>query len=317
MLFDALLGAAMLLSALNISAAASHGGALWTDEQTINGVDPCRLDLRLAGQVTWRGTYGRGYEASSADNLEQVNVAVLHEGEACRWFVTADRPVDGAFLTSAGGGRLAFDVLQSPSGPSILSDDVEGTTFSRLEGAFASTDGSQALPLFVSIPPGQVVRAGTYSSQIIMRLYRVGNGSPQLVAQAPLPVLAAVPPILSVSSRDFAPGALGGSLDLGNLEQGGSKTVGFDVVANSDISITFASAGAGLLRHQFGSLGIPYRVIAGGRSVNLAGVGSVERFTASPGTPLALDLVIVVDPPRQAAAGTYRDELVVTFRADE
>ncbi|MCC2981142.1 hypothetical protein [Sphingomonas sp. IC4-52] len=277
---------------------------------------PCQLELRLAGQAAWRGIYGRGYEPTAGETLEQTDVVVLHDGEPCQWYLTAERPADGAFLVSAGGGRLGFDVLQSPNGPSLLSDDVQGTTFSRLVGASGEGLGSQSLALFVSIPPGQVVRAGNYVGQAVIRLYRIGDGAPELVVQAPLAITTAVPSVLSVSSRDFTPGAAGGVVDLGSLEGGVSRTLGFDVTANADVSLTFQSANGGVLRHQAGARGIPYRLSASGRPISLDAAGTVERFVTTPETPLALDLRIDVDPQPRAAAGTYRDELVVTFRAE-
>jgi hypothetical protein len=289
-------------------------GSMQVDMSAAAG--PCLLDLRVAGQAAWRGVYGRGYEPASAEALEQTDVTVLHQGEACQWFLTAERAPGGAFLTAGGGGQLAFDVLQSPNGPSLLSEDVQGTTFSRLQGAFGAGTGAQGFPLFVSIAPGQMVRAGRYAGQTVVRLYRLGDGAPELVAQAPLAISTAVPSVLSVSSREFTPGAAGGGVDLGDLERGASRTLGFDVVANSDVSLSFRSINGGVLRHQAGARGIPYRLAASGRAVSLSAAGAVERFTVDPGTPLVLDLMIEVDPAPGAAAGTYHDELIVTFKAE-
>lgn len=277
---------------------------------------PCQLDLRLAGQTAWRGIYGRGYEPTAGEALEQTDVVVLHDGAPCQWYLTAERAPDGAFLQSAGGGRLGFDVLQSPNGPSLLSEDVQGTSFSRLNGASGEGLGSQAVALFVSIPPGQVVRAGAYSGQTVIRLYRLGEGMPELVTQAPLAIAAAVPSVLSVSARDFLPGASGGAVDLGRLEGGATRTLGFDVTANADVSLSFQSASGGVLRHQAGAPGIPYRLSAGGQPISLAAGATATRFVTTPETPLMLDLTITVDPHPRAAAGVYRDELIVTFKAE-
>lgn len=277
--------------------------------------DPCRLDIRPPGQTAWRGVYGRGYDPSAGEALEQTDLVVVHDGPSCRWFVSGERPAVGAVLTSPSGGTLAFDVMITPNGPSLLSDDPQGTPFSRIPGDFPAGMNSMPIPLFVSIRPGQIVRAGSYSGQTVIRLYRAGDGAPELVALAPLTVSAMVPPTLAVTSSDFAPGLTSGTVDLGRLEAGGRHNIRFDVTANTDVSVAFTSANGGYLKHEFSGSRIPYDFYLNGKTVSL--IAPVrDRFASGPQAPLSLDLEIVVAPQASALAGAYHDDIIITFSAE-
>jgi len=272
---------------------------------------PCALGLELRGEVAWRGLYGRGYEASSPSTSEPVSIGVRHAGAGCSYFVVVSGVEQGL---SGPGASLAFDVLDEPSGRSISSSSVQGSSLTRLQGSFPEGDEFRPLSLFVTIPPGQNVRGGSYSGRATVSLYRDSSLS-ELVQQIPLPVSARVPPVLSVRSSIFL-SQRSGSIDLGRLDQGADAEVDFSLTTNVATSVRIESANGGKLEHQSGTTSIPYRASMAGRPIDLSSGSDTNRLEVSLGTTVDLPLRILVAPSNGAAAGVYHDTITVTFTAD-
>lgn len=271
----------------------------------------CSLDLDVRGEVSWRGVYGRGYEASSPSIAEPASVVVRHEGSPCAYFVV----VSGAQSGLGGpGGSLSFDVLDAPSGRSIASADQMGSSGMRLQGAFREGEEEEQQPIFVSIPPGQNVRGGSYAGVAMISLYEDG-AVPRLVRQAPLPVSARVPPTLSVMSPLFGAGRAA-SVSLGQLSNGARADIDFLVTSNGGVSVRLSSGSGGQLVHQTGLLSLPYRASLAGRRIELSSGPVSQSFPVSPGVSASLPLSIEVDPVPGAAAGSYSDTLTITFSSD-
>lgn len=282
--------------------------------------DPCALELTVDNSVDWRGLYGRGYEVfEDGESFETVTISVRHQGAACRFVLTA-APLSGGGVNalSGPGDPLYYDVLKTTSGPSFLSSDYQGTATSRVEGQFSSGRSVQGATMYVSIPANQVVRGGTYSGQAIVRLFRADNGIQDLVAEAPLAILAPVASVLKIRSDDFPQGIRETSIDLGDLSRATRAAVDFNIMSNADVAVTFQSANRGKLAHEAGAPGIGYNLAFKGENIDLSTAASSSRLNYAHGRmERAVPLEIVVPAPNGLpAAGQYSDLLTVTFTAE-
>lgn len=278
--------------------------------------DPCLLELTVDNSVDWRGLYGRGYEVFEGDeSFETVAISVGHQGDACQFVLTA-APLSGGGVNalSGPGDPLYYDLLKTTSGPSFLSTDFQGTATSRVEGQFSSGRSVQSATMYVSIPANQVVRGGTYSGQAMVRLFRADNGIQDLVAEAPLAILAPVASVLKIRSDDFPQGIRETSIDLGDLSRATRAAVDFNIMSNADVAVTFQSANHGKLAHEAGAPGLSYNLAFKGENIDLSSAAS-SRISYAPGkTERAVPLEIVVPSPNGLpAAGQYNDVLTVTF----
>jgi hypothetical protein len=280
---------------------------------------PCRLELTGNTAIEWRGLYGRGYEvAGQEQEFETLPVTVRHEGAACEYFVVATPLSSGADSVLTGAGdQLTWDLRSAPSGPSLLSRDFAGSLSTQLAGRFEAETGAQPLSLFFTILPGQFVRGGHYHGDFVLRLFRSDEGGPELVSELPVSAIAAVPSILQVRSDDFPGGSREISVDLGDLNTPSARSIGFDIVSNTAVAVTFASAAGGVLAHQFGGPGVPYDLRLNGAPLSLA-VPVRERLDmAAPDGSRAAVVEIAVPPTRDSLpAGRYSDTLTITFTAD-
>ncbi|QTD55777.1 hypothetical protein [Parasphingorhabdus cellanae] len=305
-----LLGASLVLHAVP---AVAQNDAMLLD-------DPCKLDLTAESSVDWRGLYGRGYEVfDEGQSFEAVALSVRHQGVACRFFLTA-APVSGGGVNalSGPGDPLYYDILKTTSGPSFLSADFEGSETSRIDGQFGQGQGVQGATLFVSIPANQFVRGGTYNGQAMIRLFRVDAGVQQLVAEAPLAILAPVASVLKVRSDDFPNGVRETSIDLGDLSRAARRSVDFNIMSNAEVAVTFQSANRGKLAHEAGAPGIGYSLLFRGENIDLSATAQSSRIKYMPNRmERAVPLEIVVPAPNGLpAAGQYNDALTVTFTAE-
>lgn len=275
------------------------------------GEDPCRLDLSVKRQVYWNGLYGRGYEAGSSIGYEPAQLAISHSGAACDFFIVISNVDEGL---SGPGGRLAYDILDTPGGRSLDSRDPLGSPFTRLSGAFSQDSGTIDEQLFVSIPSGQALRTGSYTGGAILRLYRDG-ALPELISQVQLPIIVPIAPVLSISSADlgFAKSA---SISLGNLEAGGRAQIGFVVDTNMPISIRAESENAGTLRHEHGVASIPYRTTVEGQIFDLSAGAASRSIDIAPGVGKNVLIAIDTDPQKGAPAGSYSDTLTLIFSSE-
>jgi len=297
-----------------------HGTPGFAQNDTQLANDPCALELTVDNSVDWRGLYGRGYEVfEDGESFETVTITVGHRGAACQFFLTA-APISGGGVNalSGPGDPLYYDLLKTSSGPSFLSADFQGTETSRINGQFSAGGSVQGATLFVSIPSNQAVRGGTYSGQVMVRLFRAGDGIQDLVAEAPLAILAPVASVLKIRSDDFPQGIRETSIDLGDLSHATRTAVNFDIMSNADVAVTFQSANHGKLAHHAGAPGIDYNLAFKGEEIDLSAAGSSSRLNyGSSRTERAVPLEITVAAPvGLPAAGEYTDALTVTFTAE-
>lgn len=272
---------------------------------------PCSLDLENIREISWRGPSGRGYEAAVASLEEPSVISVRHKGDACKFFLVISDP---DHELSGPGSSLHFDVLDAPSGRSILSPDAGPLSQRRIPGSFSQGDDEKQQPVFIALPSGQNVRSGSYSGSAVISLYR-DEATPELVRQVPLSISARVPPLLSVSSSFFA-GSYSSSIDLGRLEKGASALVDFSVTSNTGVAVRLESSNKGQLRHQYGVSSIPYRASLAGRNINLKSQSGKENFSLPTGIASDIPLEIEVDAVPNALAGNYSDIMTITFSAE-
>ena len=270
---------------------------------------PCQLEIQPPAEVSWRGLYGRGYEASSPEASEPIPLVIRHTGEACRFFLTVS---DVSGMKGA-SGILSYDVQDSPSGRSLASPDPLGAPGTRVTGYAGENDTDISLPLYMTITPSQTIRAGSYAGTAILSIFR-DEGTSDLIGQVPLFVSARVPPVLSVVSPQMS-GGKSAAIDLGMLDDGASTQIDFSLTANVDVAVRLESANLGNLKHQTGLVAIPYRANIGGRSVDLSSAAT-ERFSVPAGSSTDIPLRIDVGSQRGAAAGAYTDTMTITFTAD-
>lgn len=281
---------------------------------------PCEMRLTVDNSVDWRGAYGRGYDVfDNEPSFEVLNLNVEQTGQPCEFFLTAS-PIAPSNAPELQGpdGRLAYDVLQNTNGPSFLSQDFTGTEVSRLEGRFAGGRGAHGAALYLAIPTGQFVRGGTYQGQVMVRLFRRGPNGPELVAEAPFAILAEVPPVLKVRFDGEGEEMRGAQVDLGDISAPQLQRLGFQVAANTDVHVTFASDNNGKLMHNIARHGVPYNLIFQGKPIDLTGPNNRTHIDNVFGqdaryTELAID---VQKADRVPLAGEYSDRLTITFTAE-
>ncbi|MXO93867.1 hypothetical protein GRI62_09625 [Erythrobacter arachoides] len=281
--------------------------------------DDCRLELQVDSNVDWRGPYGRGYDVFDTEqSFEIVTVSIRHEGRACDYFLTgiADTAADTPAL-SGPAGRLFYDVMIQPSGPSVLSPDYLGDQLSRVRGRFPRGAGVQTVTLYVDVPPGQFVPGGAYSGRTEFRLFEDDFGSPELADQAVLGIVVPVASALRVESREVGPGQRDLNIDLGDLSQGADHTLDFSIASNARVSTELSSANRGRLAHFANAPGIPYRVWMGGQALDLSQPLVRQEIVVPGASTTALPVRVSVDPQPGAAAGDYSDTLTITFVVDD
>lgn len=286
----------------------------------LGSTGPCSLELTADNSVDWRGTFGRGYEVfEDTESFETVNVAVRHSGEACQFYLTATASSGGGQNALLGSGdSLFYDLLKTTSGPSFLSEDYFGTQTSRIDGQFGNGRGTQGATLYVSLPANQFVRGGKYSGQALIRLFRVSDGGPELVAETPIVIVAPVASVLKVRSDQFPQGSRESSIDLGDLSTEARRSFDFNIKSNAEVAVTFQSANQGQLSHQFGAPGIKYQLAFRGENIDLTASSASSRISpALSREEFQIPVEITVPTPRgMPAAGQYSDRLTVTFTAE-
>lgn len=277
---------------------------------------PCRLELVVGSSVDWLGPLGRGYEVfAGGEAYETATIEIRHAGAACRFALTGS-PASGTVVPQLANGsnHLAYDIISSTNGPSLLSPDYFGTQTSRIEGQFQLGTSVQMVPLLVAIPAGQFVRSGSYQGQALLRLFAEEEGSELLQAEVPLTIATRVASGLEIRSPEFGPGLRETSIDLGELSGGVEREVSFAVRSNTDVNVSFRSENGGKLAHAHGAPGIPYQLNVRGNLVDPAAGGPISMPFREDGAEHDVPLLIEIPVSSSGrAAGYYHDTLMVTF----
>lgn len=307
----AMLGAAVSLLATPLPA---HG------EEDREPRRECDLALRVQSNLYWRGIHGRGYQVFDHENvIEPVALTVRHSGKPCRFAIVA-MPQNASNVPVLRGRRtdMQYDVRSTPQGQTVLSLDYFPPPANQITGAFGRGDDSQTFSVYVTVPVGQVVPAGTYTGNAIIRLFEIGDDRPQLSDEELLSVTVPVTPALEVALANAASGARQTSVDLGELTQGSERSVGFTLRSNSDVKITLTSLNRGFLAHDKGAPGIKYRAILDGTPIDLHAPATTRIKWNGGGHFRNVGLDIRVPAvPRGTAAGSYRDTITVNFTAED
>lgn len=275
----------------------------------------CKLTLAGDGNVDWDGPYGRGYDVFDGTvAYKTIETIVQHTGGPCKFVLTATPSSSGGRAVLANGtARLEYDVLRDTTGPSILSGSLEGTSSTRIGGAFGSGESIAATLLSVVIPPLQFVESGTFDGQFILRLYREDGAGLELADQKPVTIIAPVAARLRIDARDFPDGSTSALIDLGELSDGARRDVAFDIRSNSRVNVALSSANRGELAHDAAQTSIAYRVSGDGRSADLSGIGRTRIGSSLAGQGFALEIDV---PPGSYPAGQYSDVLTVVFTTE-
>lgn len=270
---------------------------------------PCEASIRSSPSFLWRGSSGQGYRDSSPPMWQEGMIRVAIEGGACSFALVMD---PGAGSLSGGVGTLSMILSDRPDGFDLSSVSQDPLS-SPLGGSGSSGDVSE-LPVYLSLPDGQIVGAGEYSAAVPVRLFVLEDGVARLVDEALIDVMASVGADLSVTALGF----LGGSadVDLGDISQGFSRGFEFLVEGNAPASVTIESLNGGALVHSEAAVVIPYRAVFAGKSIDLAHGPQSSHIGLAPGRQERLRMELSGDPVEGPVAGNYSDTLTMVFRSD-
>ena len=269
----------------------------------------CSAFLEGGAFFSWKGISGRGYERSAPAMWEQSAIAANVTKGPCSLALV----IDGFGSSLSGQGfSLAFTLAERVGG-SDLSASAADPLSSPLTGASGVSE-EIVFPLFLSIAPGQTVKAGEYAVSVPVKLYDIGNGLPQMLDEGVVEIVVTVGPELSVAAK----GSVGRSIDvdLGDVEQGFRHDMDFIVNSNAPVSVSLLSEGKGHLMHEMADIGITYTARMEGTLFDL-GSGMDERWFDLPvGQDELLSLSLEGRSPIMPVAGRYADTLTVIFRSD-
>lgn len=236
--------------------------------------------------------------------------------------VATDLPVEVEIPDADGCGlALAFRSAQATRllGPDgslryQLRDDegrvIPADTTSRL----ALPAGRAIAParVVVSLPPGQVVRAGRYSDRLLVQLLHADR----VIGEREVELAVQVRSQASISLAGTAASGFskthGGGLDFGELTAGKEREALLFVLSNAAYALRLSSANHGSLRHVSDASTIAYTARLDGAALDLRNSATVEgrnggRFIDL--TPYRLNVRIGDVSGR--AAGRYRDVITV------
>ena len=269
----------------------------------------CSALLEGGAFFSWKGISGRGYERSAPAMWEQSIITTnVTEGPCSLALV-----IDGFGSSLTGQGSSLSFILADRVGGSDLSVSASDPLTSPLIGASGKSE-EIAFPLFLSISPGQTVKAGEYAVSVPVKLYDVGNGLPQMLDEGVIEIVVTVGPELSVAASGWVGRSI--DVDLGDIGEGFRHDMDFVVNSNAPVSVSLLSDGKGHLMHEKANIGISYTARMDGTLFDL-GLGIDKRWFDLPvGQDQLLSLSLEGRPPEMPVAGRYADTLTVIFRSD-
>jgi len=269
----------------------------------------CSASLRSVPSFVWRGASGRGYSDDAPAMWEEGILRVdVSEGN-CPFALVVDT---NATLLAGASGSIQMILSDSPGGV-----DLGRTALDPISSPFSGTGSlgeAQEFGIYLSLPEGQTVRAGDYATSVPVRLFLMESGMPVQVDEAMIDVSAMVGARLSVDARSFVSGVA--DVSLGDLSQGFSHSLDFDIEGNTPVSVSVNSANRGSLKHDKADISIPYRAILEGRLLDLSAGGDMAMFDLDPTRARTLSMEIEGDPPQKPVAGVYADTLTLVFRSE-
>ncbi len=180
----------------------------------------------------------------------------------------------------------------------------------QLTPASAGINATQALPLWIRVPPGQWGKADTYLQR--MRLSLV-DFMGRTITERTLTLWQPVRPQVSLQFRQY--GTTQADLDFGQLEKGKTRQIDIQVKHNTPYLLQLSSQNASVLRNpQHPESTIAYRVALDGRNIDLKNTVHVHGQHSSHSTTQH-QLRVEIQDVERVRAGTYQDNLNLTIQA--
>jgi hypothetical protein len=218
---------------------------------------------------------------------------------------------------------LTYELLEAPDGRNLLLNEQPTQTTQALRASLTPDRPEAVFEFFISIPPGQLVGAGDYISELTLSAFDLGEGASQPIAQALFNIRTSVAERaeigLSFTPTDFEAGSNHLSYSFGQIEAGDSLEAYVLVRSNVDYVISASSdhQGALVAITNGEERRIPYRALLEGRSLDLAN------------SPVDVDVASTVPTGRQGVAhrlevtvledgfyyGTYEDVIRLSVKA--
>jgi spore coat protein U-like protein len=284
------------------------------------------LTLQI-NDVQWQGSPGGGYNGFDPVEYSQtVTFTVRHTGQSCEFFVTFSRGGASDFnrRLTISNDILAYQVYDTVSKSNVLKDLPTAQASEVISGTFPNGNQTRTLSYALVIPPLQIKAPGVYSDSLQVTVYEGNPGQYQQQDSTSLSVTARVLEVVELSLLDsgapFNPQATSKVVDFGALAQGQSRSIDLRIRGNSRYQVTFQSQYGGMMRHADPSepSTVPYVLDVDGAAVNLTQVG--QGFVGANTGPTDMNgdrhrLRFTVGPVGEAAAGSYRDMIIVTVSA--
>jgi spore coat protein U-like protein len=311
----------------------------------------CEFSLSVPS-IVWEGDGFGGYEIySSTEYVQEVSFSVSSDddddddddddnkgkkskksasrddNEDCEYFVTI--ATDGGkkhnrTLSGNGLDKLSFEIYNNSSKSHVIQDISDASSSSDVIEGSISLSGSNSTKqesFFIAIPAGQMVKAGTYSGTLDVKVFegKVGDTKDDTDTQS-VSFSVEVPSIVQASLVD--PG--GGfdeydvmqSLDFGELVENDRQDFDIRVRSNAGYSVTWDSENNGNLAHEEGGKDdkIPYKLYANGKEKKASGKSSISSKKAVTDKSGEVHSISVkIGSFKHVKSGTYQDTISLTF----
>jgi spore coat protein U-like protein len=255
------------------------------------------------------------YDPYQGSNLSYHRLEVDYEdGPACTVLISIDDGQNGTRVMENGQNQLVYD-LYKDSGRSQRINDISGPQSGTLTATLSANDDKASFTFYSYIPPGQVVKNGTYTDRVTVNVYEVRNGVPvgpidSRSAQVRAKVRQVVSARVTVNGVTRTLSGSSGVLNMGELSRSGGGSFELHVAGNSDYDLSLSSENAGRLVSANNPDGIGYSVSVGGRTSQLT-----RGSSFSLGGNGTYTVAVQVDDVSQAVAGTYSDNLILIISA--
>lgn len=285
----------------------------------------CKLSFGSVPQFQWQGG-GSGYNPFDITAYNQEGrIDVRNSGNgSCQYFVTVSEGNSNDFnrYLVKSGSELPYNIFDDVSQSNILKDLPTATINEILVGSF-SVKETQRLTYSVSIPPGTVLKRGTYRDRVRLRLYEGTLNSHSLKKTKNLSLRSRIPEVAEVAivatGGPFDDSATSYTVNFGVLQEGERERFDLLVRSNAGYRVLMSSGNRGVLERVGGASGVvPYAMSIDGRLIDLSR-RTVTVATKNGVTGLAGDRFSVevdVGTLADAVPGTYRDDITITVKTN-
>lgn len=259
----------------------------------------CTVNIEQLGD-----THVAGYNAlMGGDYLEPIRMRLANPGQdGCTGTLRFRNMFGAARLKRAGGGTLAYLVVDQQSRTAVLFDPVTST--SNPITVSVPAHGAIELQPRLIVPGSQPGHSGYYSASLEVDFRPTGS----LFDQAGTVSLSA--DVVPSAEANFVGYGRDATLDLGELTPGKTGTIGLQIRASTDVDVEISSQRRGMLAN--GATRIPYGMSVGGVPVDLSAKQTIEVALTNPIKGQTTPVGVTVGNFSDAPVGRYSD--VVTFR---